>query len=115
MKTLTKEVQNGINCSHPNLYICLNKPGLANLYPTINRMAAKLANGIIFKRLAIVRALNKRKKPCRMADIFVFAPKVILAVLRTITYVTGSPPIKPESKLPKPCALSSMLVGVILL
>ena len=50
-----------------------------------------------------------------MADIFVLPPKLIFAELRTITCVTGKPPINPEITFPNPCAFNSLFVEVILL
>ncbi len=50
--------------------------------------------------------------PCRMADSFDLAPDWMLAELRTMTCVTGNPPMSPETTLPRPCALSSRSVGV---
>ncbi len=38
----------------------------------------------------------------------------MLAELLTITWVTGNPPINPETMFPIPWALNSWLVGVIL-
>ena len=49
-----------------------------------------------------------------MADSFDFAPEFTLALLRTITLVTGKPPINPATELPIPCANNSLLVLVIL-
>ena len=54
---------NGINCSHPNLYISLNKEILASLYPTINNTAAKQASGILFKMDAKNATLNNNNIP----------------------------------------------------
>ena len=44
----------------------------------------------------------------------VFPPDCILADDLTITWVTGKPPINPDTILPAPCATSSLLVGVTL-
>ena len=67
-------------------------------------MAAKLARGIIFSIPPMLIALISKNTPCSIADSLVFAPKVIFAELRTITWVTGKPPIRPETILPRPCA-----------
>jgi hypothetical protein len=47
--------------------------------------------------------------------LLVFAPAFTLALLLTITLVSGSPPISPLVKLPNPCATSSLFGGVTLL
>ena len=60
----------------------------------------------------MLKAHTNKKIPCMMADNLLLAPKDMLAELRTITCVTGKPPIKPDNMLPKPWALSSWLVGV---
>ena len=78
-------------------------------------MAAKEANGIKFNKPAINMALNNKKNPCIIVDNFDLPPKLILSDLLTITCVTGNPPIKPDTILPKPCAFNSLLVGVTLL
>jgi hypothetical protein len=63
----------------------LNKLGFANLYHTINNIAAKEANGIKFNKLAINIALINKNTPCNMADSLVLAPKFMFAELLTIT------------------------------
>ena len=64
----------GKNCLHPNLKIDINNFGLANLYPTINRIAARTESGIIFNNPGIVITEINKKTPWRMADILVFPP-----------------------------------------
>ena len=39
----------GINCEYPLFHKWTNTLGFANLYPTINKTAAKAAKGILFK------------------------------------------------------------------
>ncbi len=47
-----------------------------------------------------------------IADNFDLAPAFTLALLRTITLVTGRPPIKLAAALPTPCENNSLLVLV---
>ena len=47
-----------------------------------------------------------------MVESLVWAPKEILAELRTITCVMGNPPIRPDTILPIPWAFNSWLVEV---
>ena len=56
---------------------------------------------------------SRMSTPCRIVDNLERPPNAMFAELRTITCVTGSPPIRPETMLPSPCALSSRLVGVM--
>ena len=46
-----------------------------------------------------------------MVEHLLRAPVFAFTELRTITEVTGIPPIKPEMMLPVPCAQSSRLGG----
>ncbi len=69
-------------------------------------------SGIRFRIFGINATDNNNRRPCNTADIFVFAPALIFAEVRTITDVRGRPPIKPETILPIPCAFNSRLVGV---
>ena len=105
----------GMNCSAPERNISLNMLGLANLYPTMINIAEREANGIrdimgIKNRIAI-----KSQNPCKIAEFFVLAPKLILAELLTMTCVNGKAPTKPHKRLPNPCAFSSLLGGLSLL
>ncbi len=101
----------GINWSFPFLYMEMMRDGFASLYPTINRMAARQASGILLSRPGIRPAVIKSRNPCTIADVLVLAPAATLAELLTITAVTGSPPIKPLTILARPCALSSWFSG----
>ena len=56
---------------------------------------------------------TNKSKPCNIADNLLLAPATILALLRTITAVTGKPPNKADAEFPIPCAINSLLVGVI--
>ncbi len=76
--------------------------GLASLYPTVNKIAANAANGILLSNPGIKKAVSSRRIPWPIAEAFVRAPEVTLAELLTITEVIGSPPIKPETRLPIP-------------
>src|SRR5688572_29331203 len=89
----------------------MNREGFANLYPTIIKIAAKHARGILFKSDGIRKAVKSSKIPWEMEDAFVRAPAATLAELLTITAVIGNPPISPLTILPSPCALSSWLSG----
>src|SRR5690606_5565061 len=106
---------NGAHCFQPKLYIFLNNVGLASLYPTTNRIAAKTDNGILFNNLGIRITEINNKNPCRIVDNFDLPPDCTLAELLTITCVIGKPPINPEIMFPVPCANNSLLVGVTFL
>ena len=56
----------------------------------------------MFSIFGIEMAQINNKNPCEIAEIFVLPPNEILALLRTITCVTGKPPINPEIIFPKP-------------
>ena len=105
--------ENGMNCFQPSSYIDLKSVGFANLYPTINNMAANTDRGIIFNRSGIRSTEIKSKKPWIIADILVLLFDWIFAELRTITWVIGKPPIIPLKIFPTPWAFSSLLVGVL--
>ena len=70
-------------------------------------MAARDDKGIIFKNGVKNRILITNNTPWNIVDIFVLAPAFIFTELRTITDVTGIPPIRPEIKFPYPCASNS--------
>ena len=48
-----------------------------------------------------------------IADAFVLLPALMFTELRTITDVTGNPPISPATMFPKPCAISSRFGGEV--
>ena len=50
--------------------------------------------------------------PCRMADRRVSPPASTLADDRTMTLVSGRPPIRPDSMLPAPCAIISRFLSL---
>src|SRR5688572_28159631 len=85
---------NGINWSVPFLYMLMINEGLASLYPTIKRIAASDASGILFSKVGIANAVTNSNEPCTIADNRDRAPAATLAELLTITAVTGNPPIK---------------------
>ena len=78
-------------------------------------MAANDANGILFINVGISSTNKNKKTPCNIAETLLLAPEATLAELRTITDVSGNPPINPLIILPIHCAFSSLLVGVTLL
>ena len=80
----------------------LNKAGLASLYPTINKIAANTDKGILLSKKGIVTIDATKSIPCITAAILVFPPDCMLAELRTITCVTGKPPIIPDAIFPIP-------------
>ena len=86
--------------------------GLPNLYPITNRIEAKTAFGIKFKNIGIEITLTNNKTPCVIVESFVSPPLIAFADERTITCVTGKPPIKPAKEFPTPCAINSRFVGV---
>ena len=75
-------------------------------------MAASAESGILFNKLGIAMTQTNKNTPWSMAENLDFAPELTFALLRTMTLVTGKPPIKPASILPKPCDKSSRLVFV---
>ena len=75
-------------------------------------MAASTDSGIRFRMLGTRITDTSSKTPCTMAASLVRPPDWMLAELRTMTCVTGRPPIRPEKMLPVPWAISSRLVGV---
>ena len=74
-------------------------------------MAAKADSGIWFSTPGMSITNASSKTPCIMAAIFVLPPEATFAELRTITEVTGRPPINPATILPTPCAINSRLGG----
>ena len=113
VKTIAKTVaKKGTKSRIPFFAYAMNWAGFANLYPTTNNIAAKLDNGIKLSKLGIARTDTSNRIPCRMADNLVRPPLMIFAELRTMTWVTGSPPNNPETIFPAPCATNSRLVGV---
>ena len=59
-------------------------------------MAASTASGIRLSSAGTVTTAASSSTPCRIAETFERAPDWMLAELRTMTCVTGSPPMRPE-------------------
>ena len=54
---------NGKNWVQPSLYIAMNFEGWASLYPTTNRIAARLASGMRFKTSGIANTHTIKNTP----------------------------------------------------
>ena len=74
--------------------------------------AASADSGIKLSTAGINATDNNNHRPCMIVDALVSAPDITLAEDRTITEVTGKPPIMPETMLPLPCASNSQFLSV---
>ncbi len=97
-----------MNWCLPVCHICLNTFGLASLKPIMIRMAARQAIGILLSKEGIDTTATNKNMPWAIAESLVLAPAFTLAEVLTITEVIGRPPIKPEIRLPIPCACNSL-------
>ena len=61
--TAANVAMKGTNWYFPLFQKCLKVAGLANLYPTNSRMAASVANGILFKITGMVNTLMSKRTP----------------------------------------------------
>ena len=75
------------------------------------RMAARHDSGILFSHAGNRATHSSNNRPWTIVDSRVLAPDVMLTELRTMTEVTGKPPMRPAVMLPMPWATSSRLVG----
>ena len=94
--TVTK---NGRNWFSPSRHICLNSFGLASFQPVMIRTAARQDRGIWFSHAGSRATHRSSNRPWTRVASLVLPPALMFTELRTITEVTGKPPISPAATI----------------